>query len=93
MSDNASIKATDDGPLIVKGSFTVLDGEGTPYRIDRAVVALCRCGHSQSKPFCDGSHTRIGFRSNPRVDADASTPQRNGHAGASTAPAPAAEGR
>ena len=92
MSDKATIKASDDGPLIVKGSFTVLDGEGTPYSIDRAVVALCRCGHSQSKPFCDGSHTRIGFRDNPRVDAE-STPQRNGDARASTAPAHAAEGR
>jgi CDGSH-type Zn-finger protein len=93
VSDNATIKATDDGPLIVKGAFTVLDGEGAPYQIDRAVVAMSRCGHSQNKPFCDGSHTRIGFRNKPRGDAEASTPQRNGRARASTVPAPGAEGR
>lgn len=67
MSDTASIRATDDGPLIVKGSFVVLDGDGNPYPIERTVVALCRCGHSASKPFCDGSHSRVGFRNRSRV--------------------------
>lgn len=70
MSERASIKATDSGPLIVRGPFTVLDGEGREYSIDRAVVALCRCGHSQNKPFCDGSHARAAFRNEARADTD-----------------------
>ena len=68
MSVRATVKATDDGPLIVKGPFAVLDGEGTEYVIERAVVALCRCGHSENKPFCDGSHARVGFRHEARAE-------------------------
>lgn len=70
MPEKASIKVTDNGPLIVKGSFRVLDGEGREHSIERAVVALCRCGHSEIKPFCDGSHARIAFRSEVRVDEE-----------------------
>jgi CDGSH-type Zn-finger protein len=68
--DQATIKATDNGPLLVKGTFTILDGEGTEYSIERATVALCRCGRSRRKPFCDGTHAKIGFASRPRATAD-----------------------
>jgi CDGSH-type Zn-finger protein len=66
-TDETTIKATDNGPLIVKGSFSVLDGEGNEYVVERAVVALCRCGHSSNKPFCDGTHARIGFCNRARA--------------------------
>jgi CDGSH-type Zn-finger protein len=51
-----------DGPLIVRGSFELQDQDGAPIPAGRRVVALCRCGRSALKPFCDGSHARTGFR-------------------------------
>ena len=48
-----------DGPLSVEGRMTVIDPSGAI--ITRAKAALCRCGASANKPFCDGSHRRIGF--------------------------------
>ena len=58
-----------DGPLYVRGPIEVVDRGGRVIR--RATrVALCRCGHSQNKPFCDDSHYRVGFQSNdPQLDA------------------------
>lgn len=51
-----------DGPLVVKGNLEIVSGTGrTIDRVTKAV--LCRCGHSGNKPFCDGSHTRVGFKS------------------------------
>ena len=47
-----------DGPHIITGDF-VLDARGAPR--DDASVVLCRCGRSSNKPYCDGTHTRIGF--------------------------------
>ena len=41
----------------------VVDSEGRPYSIDRRPFVLCRCGASEARPFCDGSHRRIGFTS------------------------------
>jgi uncharacterized Fe-S cluster protein YjdI/CDGSH-type Zn-finger protein len=49
-----------DGPLFLRGRIRVVDGEGTLIREDTR-LALCRCGASENKPFCDGSHRRIGF--------------------------------
>ena len=51
-----------DGPLILRGRFVITAGDGQPVPAGRRTVALCRCGQSASKPFCDGSHTRTGFR-------------------------------
>jgi len=50
-----------DGPLIVRGDFRLLDQEGGEIDPGRATIALCRCGKSAIKPFCDGSHNRSGF--------------------------------
>ncbi len=58
----ARVTAYEDGPLLLRGSFTVLDAEGNEVPVRRRVVALCRCGRSSIKPFCDGSHVRNGFR-------------------------------
>lgn len=55
-----SITEVADGPLYVRGEFSLVDDDGTPFEAGRR-VALCRCGASQSKPFCDGSHTDVGF--------------------------------
>ncbi|MBI1874231.1 MAG: CDGSH iron-sulfur domain-containing protein [Acidobacteria bacterium] len=42
--------------------MTLIDWNGNEYRITRKPIALCRCGGSATKPFCDGTHARIGFR-------------------------------
>lgn len=67
MSDEATIKTMDDGPLIVSGTFTVTDGEGTTYAVDGDMAALCRCGASANKPFCDGGHKDAGFSADNRA--------------------------
>jgi uncharacterized Fe-S cluster protein YjdI len=49
-----------NGPLFVRGAVRIVDPDGRVLREDTR-VALCRCGASGNKPFCDGSHRRIGF--------------------------------
>lgn len=61
MSEATKITALDNGPFLVAGSFVVTDAVGQPYHSDREQIALCRCGHSSSNPFCDGTHAKIGF--------------------------------
>jgi len=52
------------GPLRVEGEIVLGDGEGKPFGLGgRTSVSLCRCGHSENKPFCDGSHKKAGFQS------------------------------
>jgi CDGSH-type Zn-finger protein len=51
-----------DGPLLVRGPVRILDQDGNEIRIDREVVALCRCGKSRSRPLCDGTHKLVQFR-------------------------------
>lgn len=56
-----TIQPTEDGPYLVKGSLEIIAGTGhTVARVTK--TALCRCGHSQNKPFCDGSHAKVGFK-------------------------------
>ncbi len=51
-----------DGPLIVRGDFKLEDQNGDEIGNERRTIALCRCGKSRSRPFCDGSHKLIGFK-------------------------------
>jgi CDGSH-type Zn-finger protein len=52
------------GPLRLEGDIALLDQDGKPFGLaGRTVVSLCRCGHSGNKPFCDGSHNKVGFDS------------------------------
>lgn len=55
------INARHNGPLYVRGHLRITGPGGRLIREDTR-VALCRCGHSENKPFCDGSHRRVGFR-------------------------------
>jgi CDGSH-type Zn-finger protein len=50
-----------DGPLIVRGDFRLVDQDGVAIDPGRQTIALCRCGKSGIKPFCDGAHKRAGF--------------------------------
>lgn len=61
MSESARITPYRDGPLLVRGPFTLVDQDGDEITVDREVVALCRCGHSRQRPFCDGTHRLTRF--------------------------------
>lgn len=54
-----------DGPLLVRGDFELLTPEGGTVPRGRKTVALCRCGVSSIKPFCDGTHRMVGFKTGP----------------------------
>jgi len=58
----ARITAYRDGPLLVRGAFTIVDQDGNEIDPGRETVALCRCGKSRQRPFCDGTHALIRFR-------------------------------
>jgi CDGSH-type Zn-finger protein len=55
-----TIKVRDNGPLVVDGDFQLVDANGNEIPIIKK--ALCRCGGSTTKPFCDGTHSKIGFQ-------------------------------
>ena len=57
---SVSIKIKDNGPYIVQGDFTLTDMNGNEIPVKK--TALCRCGGSTTKPFCDGTHSKIGFQ-------------------------------
>jgi CDGSH-type Zn-finger protein len=65
------IRMRPNGPLVVEGPFELIDSRGQAFAIpaDKPAVALCRCGHSSKRPFCDGSHKTCGF-----VSDEAPTP-------------------
>ncbi len=62
MSD-VNITPLPNGPYIVQGPAKLLNPDGTEVELKQEKIALCRCGASVSKPFCDGTHAQIGFQS------------------------------
>ena len=64
-----TITIRDNGPLLVQGPLTVVDAAGNHFQIptDKPSVALCRCGQSKNKPFCDGSHKGCNFTAAERA--------------------------
>ena len=68
------IRLRKNGPCVIEGDdVQVVDWNGTAYVIDRLPVALCRCGASSRKPFCDGSHARIAFDGGAAAPVDVET--------------------
>ncbi len=58
-----TIKVLQNGPLQVEGAdVSAVDWNGNAYPITKRPFYLCRCGASTNKPFCDGSHSKIGFK-------------------------------
>jgi CDGSH-type Zn-finger protein len=56
------ITINSNGSIRVEGDFEIVDPSGTPFGLaGRTAIGLCRCGQSANKPFCDGSHNRVGF--------------------------------
>jgi CDGSH-type Zn-finger protein len=64
MSEPIVIRCRENGPLVIQGPFRLIDHKGNEYPLpaDKPFVALCRCGGSGAKPFCDGSHKACGFQ-------------------------------
>jgi CDGSH-type Zn-finger protein len=57
----------DKGPYLVRSPVMLLDAEGNELRAERATVAMYRCGGSTNKPFCEGTHLKVGFRAAERT--------------------------
>ena len=73
MSD-VRIKVRANGPYLVSGPITLVDAAGNAFPADpRGNVALCRCGASSTKPFCDGTHGKIEFRDETKAAPESAT--------------------
>lgn len=74
MSEPIVLRCRENGPLVVPRGVRIVDHLGNPFVIPegKEFIALCRCGASQKKPFCDGSHRHCGFVGDQRADPPAS---------------------
>jgi len=79
------ITAYPDGPLLVRGEFELRDVDGSPIERRRKVIALCRCGRSADKPFCDGTHKLTGFRTEESTATPVEAPARRNDSNGSRA--------
>lgn len=61
-SEKPSIQSYPDGPLVLRGDVDIVSADGTVVPRIRSTVALCRCGVSSIKPFCDGTHKLVNFK-------------------------------
>ena len=63
MADIAVIRCRENGPLMIQGPIQIIDhlGNAFPLPAGKDTFALCRCGQSKNRPFCDGSHKSCGF--------------------------------
>lgn len=61
MSEKIEIKASKNGPYLIAGTATFTDSDGNVKQTEGKMIALCRCGQSANKPFCDSSHKRVNF--------------------------------
>ena len=58
-----TVRIRRNGPYVIEGDeVKVVDWNGVEHSVERRPVALCRCGASTTKPFCDGTHSRVGFQ-------------------------------
>jgi CDGSH-type Zn-finger protein len=71
--DDVVITPYRDGPLLVRGPFRLQDQDGNEIDVGRRTVALCRCGKSRIRPFCDGSHQVVRFRAPSGAEARGGT--------------------
>jgi CDGSH-type Zn-finger protein len=60
-AETVVITPYEDGPYLIRGPFTMRDQHGNQIEVSRRTVALCRCGRSRTRPFCDGTHRQAGF--------------------------------
>ncbi len=55
------VKVLENGPVIIKGNFKIIGTDGKEIQ-QKKVASICRCGHSENQPFCDGTHKKIKFK-------------------------------
>jgi CDGSH-type Zn-finger protein len=67
MTEQVKISTYENGPFLVQGPVVIQDADGNEFPVKKQTVALCRCGASTNKPFCDGTHTKIGFQAAERA--------------------------
>lgn len=74
MSEPLEIRCREHGPYVIKGAVRIVDHQGNVFTIPpgKESVALCRCGQSKKRPFCDGSHRECGFQAAEIANADGS---------------------
>ncbi len=70
MEDRTHISTYEDGPFLVTGGRFRVDTDGGEFPVEKETIALCRCGASTRKPFCDGTHSKVGFRAAERAVAE-----------------------
>ena len=64
------ITIRNNGSIRIEGDFEICDSEGAVFDLaGRTTISLCRCGHSENKPFCDGAHKKVGFQSEIKARA------------------------
>lgn len=64
----AELTTRDNGPILISGEFKIADAEGNVFdTAGKDTVALCRCGASKNRPFCDGAHRDAGFQCEVRA--------------------------
>lgn len=68
----ARLQIVDDGPLAITGAFEMVDADGARFATGGEPIALCHCGNSRNKPYCDGSHAPAGFKARNRAPNDQS---------------------
>jgi CDGSH-type Zn-finger protein len=56
------IKGRENGPYLIEGTAVYTDADGNEQKTQGTMIALCRCGQSSNKPFCDGTHKKVGFK-------------------------------
>jgi CDGSH-type Zn-finger protein len=67
---DVAIRPSKNGPYIVEGQVDLFDTEGNKITVAKPRIALCRCGASSNKPFCDGTHSQIGFQAAETINPE-----------------------
>ena len=71
MEERTRISTYENGPFLVTGGrFSLVDADGDEFSVEKETIALSRCGASTRKPFCDGTHSKVGFEAAERAVAE-----------------------